>query len=58
MTDKQKRLTNFLIEDVTKLVNLILESEEMQEIETPGTGFDTLQDFTFYWRNHIKSLTD
>jgi len=58
MTDKQKRLTNFLIEDVTKLVNLILESEEMQEIETPGTGFDTLQDFASYWSYHIKSLTD
>lgn len=52
------RLNSFLIEDVTELVNFILENEAVQAIATPGTGFDTMADFAFYWSNHIKKLSE
>ena len=53
-----ERLNAFLIEDVTKLANFINEHEELQAIETEGTGFDTLSDFASYWSNHIGKLSD
>lgn len=51
-------LNNFLIEDVTKLINLINEREDLQAIEAPETGFDTLADFASYWGRHIGKLSE
>lgn len=52
------RLNNFLIDDITKLVNFILENEAVQAIATPGTNFDTLEDFASYWSHQIKTLSE
>lgn len=52
-----ERLNNFLIDDVTKLVAFINEHEEVQAIETPDMGYDTLGDFATYWSHHIDSLS-
>lgn len=50
-------LNNFLIDDVTKLVAFIKDHEEVQTIEAPGTGYDSLGDFANYWSYHLPTLS-
>ena len=52
------RLNAFLIQDVQKLVAFIDEHEELQDVQTPGTDYDTLGDFANYWSHHIKTLSE
>lgn len=55
---KKSRLNTFLIDDVKKLVAFISENEAAQAMATPGTGFDTLNDFADYWSFHINELSE
>lgn len=50
-----KRLQNFLIDDVRALIAAIRNNEELAAHPIPGSGFETLEDFANYWENHINT---
>lgn len=49
-------LLDFLLDDVTALLNNIKEREDMQGIAINNANFDTLREFESYWSKHLHKL--
>ncbi len=47
-------LTNFLLDDVRALLDIITNNPEMAAMK--GGNFETLEDFAIYWNTHINAI--